>query len=110
MQGPERPRDLKSWPDTNTTRAMRIRKARAGGPTVNRRKFMLNCATAAAVKYRQLWGWSPEVASAQAGRPGLDESAVGQPANLAMLGELNCWINPDATPHLRDAFSGTRKL
>jgi hypothetical protein len=75
---------------------------------VNRRRFVLNCGAAVALKYPLLRGWTSGSASPEEQRLGFDESVVGQPVNVALFGDLNSWINPDAAPHLREVFAGFR--
>lgn len=67
---------------------------------MNRRDFLGGCATVALLEQR----WSKEAFSlGNAPRTlggGLDETLVGKPSNLALFGEIQSWLSPEATPAL----------
>jgi hypothetical protein len=73
--------------------------------TMNRRDFLCGCATVALLEQP----WSREVFSfghaPQTLGVGLDATLVGKPSNLALFGEIQSWLSPEATPVLAKHFS-----
>src|ERR1039458_6581085 len=67
---------------------------------MNRRNFLWGCATVALLEQR----WSREAFSL-CNDPhtlggGLEETLVGKRSNLALFGEIQSWLSPEATPAL----------
>jgi hypothetical protein len=68
---------------------------------MNRRDFLYSCAAVGLLETE----WSPRALGVgspdQNLRAGFDETLVGKPCNLAMFGEMQSWISPEATPLLQ---------
>jgi hypothetical protein len=68
---------------------------------MNRRGFLYGCATVALIDKK----WSREAFAVRSPVPdqtaSLDEGLVGKPSNLALFGEMQSWLSPEATPALQ---------
>ncbi len=74
---------------------------------MDRRAFLRGCATVTLLEPR----WS-KVALSLGNTPqilgeGLDETLVGKPSNLALFGEIQSWLSPEATPALQKHIPAT---
>jgi hypothetical protein len=73
-----------------------------GGAKMNRRKFLYSCATTVAL-WQERWmrGESGVISPFESLHTDLNESIVGNPCNLALFGEMQSWLSPEATPLLQ---------
>jgi len=69
---------------------------------MNRRKFLYSCATTVAL-WQEKWmrGESGVISSFESLHTDLNEATVGNPCNLALFGEMQSWLSPEATPLLQ---------
>ena len=71
---------------------------------MNRRSFIIDSTAAIALATAKMGTRSTDGAPSQALPHGVDESLEGKTVNLARFGELQSWINPEATPYLQKAL------
>ena len=72
---------------------------------MNRRDFLYSCAAVGLLDgdlSRRAFGVSKPIQNLRAG---FDETLVGKPCNLAMFGEMQSWLSPEATPLLQRQVS-----
>lgn len=74
---------------------------------MNRRDFLYSCAAVGLLESKWSRGAFGVGDPIQNLRTGFDETLVGKPCNLAMFGEMQSWLSPEATPLLQKQVSQT---